>query len=205
MSFRARLARTGRARTSIKVKAMSLFVRPATDDDVAGLVALVNSAYRGDSSRAGWTTEADLLGGVRIDEERIRSAMGHADQVILVHDAGGEVVACVHLQRTGPQCYLGMLTTKPVQQGRGLGKGMIQAAEEWATDHWQSTVMHMTVLAQRPELIAWYERRGYAVTGESKPFPYGDVRWGLPTREDLRFHVLRKPLGVRRTDTSAEN
>lgn len=173
---------------------MSIAVRAATHDDVASLVALVNSAYRGDSSRAGWTTETDLLGGIRVDDERIRASVGRADQVVLVHEEHDTIVACVHLQRTGHQCYLGMLTTKPSLQGLGLGKQMIQLAEEWALREWQSSVMHMTVLAQRPELLAWYERRGYAITGESKPFPYGDERWGLPKRDDLRFHVLRKTL-----------
>lgn len=173
---------------------MTLSVRPATHDDVAAIVALVNSAYRGDSSRAGWTTETDLLGGIRVDAERIRGSIGQPDQVVLVHEEQGTVVACVHLQRTGHQCYLGMLTTQPVLQGRGFGKQMIQVAEEWAKREWRSSVMHMTVLVQRTELLAWYERRGYAVTGESKPFPYGDERWGLPKRDDLRFHVLRKTL-----------
>lgn len=173
---------------------MSLSVRPATHDDVAALVALVNSAYRGDSSRAGWTTETDLLGGIRVDEDRVRESIGQTDHVVLVHEEGDEIVSCVQLERTGHQCYLGMLTTKPVMQGRGIGKLMIQAAEEWAVRTWGSTMMHMTVLVQRSELLAFYERRGYVISGESKPFPYGDERWGLPKTGDLRFHVLRKRL-----------
>lgn len=173
---------------------MSISVRPATHDDVASLVALVNSAYRGEGSRAGWTTETDLLGGIRVDEERLRETLEKPDQVVLVHEEGTEIVACVNLERTGHQCYLGMLTTKPEMQGRGIGKQMMQAAEEWAIRQWQSTVMHMTVLVQRTELLAFYVRRGYIVSAESKPFPYGDERWGLPKVNDLRFHVLRKQL-----------
>jgi len=71
---------------------------------------------------------------------------------------------------------------------------MLEAAERWAIEHWSSRAMHMTVIVQRPELIAWYERRGYRRTGERKPFPYGDQRFGLPRRDDLAFEVLRRPL-----------
>jgi ribosomal protein S18 acetylase RimI-like enzyme len=169
-------------------------MRLATAADVPGLVALVNSAYRGESSRAGWTTEADLLDGIRIDEARLHSAIASPYSAILVAEEAGRLVACVHLQKTGGDCYLGMLTTLPTVQGRGVGRQVIAAAERWAIDRWQSASMHMTVLVQRPELIAWYERRGYVRTGQQKPFPYGDQRFGLPLRADLAFEVLRKPL-----------
>jgi ribosomal protein S18 acetylase RimI-like enzyme len=168
--------------------------RRATESDVPALVRLVNSAYRGDSSRLGWTTEADLLGGVRIDAERLLAAVRMRDHVILVHERDDAIVACVHLQRTGDECYLGMLTTTPELQNAGLGRQMIEAAETWAVAQWRSRAMHMTVIVQRTELIRWYERRGYSVTGERKPFPYGDSRFGEPTRPDLAFHVLRKVL-----------
>ena len=170
-------------------------LRKATVRDVPALVALVNSAYRGDSSRAGWTTEAHLLGGIRIDTERLESAIGTDGHVVLVYESDDDVVSCVHLEKTADGCYLGMLTTRPTLQGTGVGRKMIEAAEAWAVDHWHVRAMHMTVLMQRPELIAWYERRGYVVTTERKPFPYGDERWGLPTRDDLAFVVLRKELG----------
>ncbi len=173
---------------------MSFESRLAAPDDVPALVELVNSAYRGDSSRAGWTTEADLLGGVRIDAERLDAAIRTPGNVILVHEQPGGIGACVHLQQTGDECYLGMLTTRPTLQGHGIGRQMIEAAEAWATSQWRSRAMHMTVLVQRPELIRWYERRGYTVTGVRRPFPYGDVRWGEPARPDLEFHVLRKTL-----------
>ena len=157
-------------------------LREATGPDVPALVALVNSAYRGDSSRAGWTTEAHLLGGIRVDNERLESAIGTDGHVILVHESDEGIVSCVHLEKTGEDGYLGMLTTRPTLQGSGLGRKMIEAAEAWAVTHWHVRAMHMTVLEQRPELIAWYERRGYVATTERKPFPYGDERWGLPTR-----------------------
>jgi ribosomal protein S18 acetylase RimI-like enzyme len=172
--------------------------RPATVYDVDALVSLVNSAYRGDSSRAGWTTEADLIGGIRIDEERLASSIAAEGNVILVHEREATLIACVHLQRKAEGCYLGMLTTEPTLQSAGVGRRMLHAAESWSIEHWNSRYMEMTVLAQRLELIAWYERRGYSRTGEQRPFPYGDHRWGLPTRSDLAFHVLRKVLPARR-------
>jgi ribosomal protein S18 acetylase RimI-like enzyme len=169
-------------------------IRPATLNDVPALVALVNSAFRGDSSRAGWTTEADLLGGIRVDQDRLESQVTAQGHVIFVHESDGAIVGCVHLERTGERCYLGMLTTKPTLQGSGIGRRMVLAAEQWARTHWHAREMQMTVIVQRPELVAWYERLGYRVTGERKPFPYGDERWGLPTRPDLEFLVLKKPL-----------
>ena len=103
---------------------MPLATRLATLADIDALVALVNSAYRGDSSRAGWTTEADLLDGMRIDPERLHAAIADdADNVILVHEDEGHLVACVHLDRTGSSCYLGMLTTLPTRQGSGARTG----------------------------------------------------------------------------------
>ncbi len=169
-------------------------LRLATASDVPALVALVNSAYRGESSRAGWATEADLLGGIRIDEDRLATEIATDGNVVLVQEEDGAIVACVHLEQRGANAYLGMLTTKPTLQSRGTGGRMLREAEAWAVAHWQSQEMHMTVIAQREELIAWYERRGYVRTGETQPFPYGDERWGLPTRDDLAFYVLKKPL-----------
>ena len=87
-----------------------------------------------------------------------------------------------------------MLTVKPTLQGSGLGRGLLGAAERWARDRWGAQAIHGTVIAQRPELIAYYERYGFRRTGERKPFPYGDERFGLPKRDDLEFEVLRKAL-----------
>jgi len=168
--------------------------RVATAADAPAVAALVNSAYRGESSKAGWTTEADLLGGQRVDGARLVEMIMTPDNVILLFEADGALLGCVHLERTGEDCYLGMLTVKPTSQGGGLGRQLLEAAERWAIEHWFSRIMHMTVITQRAELIAWYERRGYRRTGERKPFPYGDERFGLPRRDDLVFDVLRKQL-----------
>jgi GNAT superfamily N-acetyltransferase len=175
--------------------------RVATLDDVPLLVALVNSAYRGESSRAGWTTEADLLGGQRIDEQGMaakiaahRAAAGSGESVVLLHERDGVPAACVHLERAGGVCHVGMLTIRPELQAHGLGRLLLTAAERWASEHWSSASARMHVIAQRTELIAWYERRGYRRTGARAPFPYGNPRFGLPRRDDLVFEVLEKTL-----------
>jgi ribosomal protein S18 acetylase RimI-like enzyme len=171
-----------------------LATRAAGAADVAAVVTLVNSAYRGETSKAGWTTEADLLGGQRVDAERIAATIRTPDSVILLHEREAAPIACVLLERKGEECYLGMLTVNPTMQGHGLGRRMLDAAERWAVNKWSSRSMQMTVIALRVELIAWYERRGYRRTGERKPFPYGDERFGLPRRPDLVFDVLTKVL-----------
>jgi GNAT superfamily N-acetyltransferase len=174
-----------------------LVTRVATLADAAALDALVNSAYRGDSSRAGWTTEADLLAGQRVDVDGLKEVIATPGHVILLsEDERGAPTACLHLERTGDGCYLGMLTVRPTLQGTGLGRQLLAAAERFAVEEWSARSMHMTVIQQRLELIAWYERRGYERTGVSKPFPYGDERFGLPRRSDLVFEVLRKALPV---------
>jgi ribosomal protein S18 acetylase RimI-like enzyme len=171
---------------------MHLQLRTATADDAAALNSLVNSAFRGDSSRAGWTTEADLLGGQRIDRQRIEEIIATPGKVILLHLPDDQIDACVLLERKGEDCYLGMLTVRPTLQDRRIGRQLIHDAEQWAIEHWSTRRMYMTVLVQRPELVAWYERRGYVRTGERQPFPYGDHRLGLPQRPDLAFEVLEK-------------
>ena len=172
----------------------ALVVRLGATADAVALNALVNSAFRGESSRAGWTTEEHLLGGQRIDVDRLVESLSNPDVAVLVHEREGIPVACLLLERTGEDCYLGMMTVRPTAQGRGLGRQMLETAEQWAREHWSPRSMHMTVIVQRTELIAWYERRGYRRTGVRKPFPYGDERFGLPKRDDLEFEVLSKPL-----------
>ena len=191
-------------------KGCALTIRPGHPAEAAALSALVNSAYRGESSKAGWTTEADLLDGQRTDPEGLAEILrtgteGSRDagqtnatadnQVILVHTDAAGLACCVHLQRLSDQrAYLGMLTVRPVGRAQGLGRALLAAAEQWATREWVTLDMQITVIAHRAELIAWYERRGYARTGEIRPFPYDDARFGLPKREDLYFEVLAKAL-----------
>ena len=165
----------------------------ASEADVPALVALVNGAYRGAGSRAGWTTEADLLDGQRTDAAAISTMLTTPGGSMLTLHAGSELCACVHLHnKPDGVCYLGMLSVRPDLQGGGVGRRLLQAAECHARDELAARDIEMTVIDVRTELLAWYERRGYRSTGELRPFPYGDPRFGLPRRDDLRFVVLRR-------------
>jgi GNAT superfamily N-acetyltransferase len=160
------------------------------------VVDLVESAYRGERSKAGWTTEAELLGGQRTDPEGIGAVVSAADsRVLLASDERGDVIACCTIQqlRAG-RSYFGTFAVRPGLQGGGVGKQVLAEAERVARDEWTCDTIEMTVIGQREDLIAWYGRRGYAATGEMRPFPYGDERFGLPKREDLYFVVLAKSL-----------
>jgi ribosomal protein S18 acetylase RimI-like enzyme len=170
--------------------------RDATEADVSAIVALVESAYRGDASRAGWTTEADLLDGQRTDPDAVREIIDSgASRMLLGITPDGELLACCQLERRdNGVCYFGMFAVSPVLQGGGIGRGMLAEAERIAVQEWEARTMKMMVISQRQDLIAWYVRRGYQVTGESHPFPHGDERFGLPRRTDLHFDVLAKPL-----------
>ena len=172
---------------------MSLVAAAAADVD--DIVALVESAFRGEASRAGWTTEADLLDGRRTGPDEIAAIVADPDQVILVErDAAAALLASVNLRRAGDRAWLGMLAVRPTLQGGGTGRRVVAGAETFAREHWGARVMRMKVIVQRAELIAWYERRGYRRCGETAPFPYGDERFGLPKRDDLSFVVLEKAL-----------
>ncbi len=169
-----------------------LTFRPATLTDIPALIALVTSAYRGDTSKQGWTTEADLLDGQRIDAEALRHDIERTDSRILLALENGEVLACAHVAIEDGTGYFGMFAVSPDQQGSGVGKRMMAEAERLAREDWGLPGMRMTVIDIRDELIAFYERRGYARTGLKKPFPYGDERFGIPKRDDLRFEILEK-------------
>ena len=170
-------------------------IRIAQADDIEPLHALIESAYRGDSARHGWTHEADLLGGQRTDPQSLAAILAHPDQRILIAESEGQLQGCVQLSRVdGAVAYLGLLTVDPALQAGGLGKVLLSHGEAYARENWRSKVMEMTVIKQRTELIAYYERRGYVRTGEYRPFPHGDPRFGLPKTEALEFAVLRKPI-----------
>ena len=176
-----------------------ILFRDAVEADIPALVALVTSAYRGDASRAGWTTEADLLDGNRIDPEVLRDDIARADSRVLLaerENAGGtrELLGCAHASVEDGAGYFGMFSIRPELQGGGLGKQLLAEAERVVREEWKLPVMRMTVIDVRDELIAFYERRGYRRTGIKKPFPATDPRFGLPRRDDLRFEVLEKPL-----------
>lgn len=165
----------------------------ARPDRAAAIAALINSAYRGDASRAGWTTEADLLEGLRTDTAEVRDLIRRDDSVMLLCERDGETIGCVHLQREGDEAYLGMLVVQPTLQGGGIGKRFLGAAESFVRERWGVTRIRMTVINRRAELIAFYQRRGYRRTGRTRPFPaeaLSSSRVG-----PLEFEDLEKDLG----------
>lgn len=172
-----------------------LVFRSATAADVDALVPLVTSAYRGDASRAGWTTEADILDGNRIVPEVLLEDIARPRSRILMAWRDGVLLGCAHVEARGDAGYFGMFAVIPALQGAGLGRAILAEAERVVREEWQLPRMRMTVIDLREELIAWYERRGYHRTGETQPFPATDPRFGLPKRDDLRFAVLEKELG----------
>lgn len=160
--------------------------------DLTELVSLVNSAYRGDSSRKGWTTEAELLEGVRTDYKSLLTQINEPGQTILkAVDHLGKIIACVSLQEKSEKMYLGMLTVEPTIQARGIGKILLNAAEAFAIDR-NIYCLEMTVISVRAELIAYYQRRGYQLTGEKRAFPT-DPKFGI-RKQELEFIVLEKHL-----------
>ena len=171
-----------------------LAFRAATEADIDAIVALVTSAYRGESSRAGWTTEADLLDGARIDPEVLRADIARDDSRVVLAERDGALLACAHVAIDGDAGYFGMFSVVPGLQGGGIGKQVLAECERIVRDDWRLPAMRMTVIDVRDELIAFYQRRGYRRTGITKPFPYGDARFGEPKRDDLRFEVLEKTL-----------
>ena len=171
-----------------------MHLEPATDDDLPTLHALIESAYRGDSARRGWSHEADLLDGQRTDAAALAAMLADPAQHLLVFRDNDRLRACVALtDKQAGLCYLGLLTVDPARQSNGLGKLILAAAEDHGAALGARRI-EMTVIAQRAELIAWYERRGYRLTGERRPFPASDPRFGRPRRDDLEFVVLEKML-----------
>lgn len=172
-----------------------MHLEPATTDDIPALHALVERAYRGDSARLGWSHEADLLGGQRTDSAALAQSIEDSAQRLLLLRDGETIRGCACLTDKGDGvAYLGLLTVDPRFQATGLGRALLAAAEDHARSDLKAGRLEMTVIAQRAELIGWYERRGYSLTGERRPFPMTDARFGLPKRGDLEFVVLEKAL-----------
>lgn len=169
----------------------------ATDADIESIVALVNSAYRGESSRAGWTTEADYLDGQRTDADTLREELAtSADALMLVmrDDPAGPLLACVRLEPDEPGVWhLGMFTVDPRMQNRQLGRTLLLEAERFIAER-GARAMRMHVIGLRAPLLEWYERRGYLRTGRTKAFPYGDPRFGEARGDDLTLLELEKPV-----------
>lgn len=170
-------------------------VRLAQVSEAGQIADLVNSAYRGDSSRQGWTTEADLLDGQRTDREAIAELIQRQEPQtqILVLDNGKHLLGCVLLEEKTSKLYLGMLTVSPSLQNKGFGKVLMEAAEKLAQQK-NLQFIEMTVIPQRESLINYYLRQGYKITGERRPFPASNPRFGIPKIPNLEFVVLEKKL-----------
>lgn len=174
-----------------------LSIRSATLDDVDAVVALVHSAYRGQSSRAGWTTEADWIDGERTNPGEVSAIISGAESLVLLAEECGTLAASCQLEnRGGGTAYFGMFAVRPDLQGKGTGNWLLAEAEAFARRAWRAEVMRMTVVNVRGELIDWYRRRGYRPTGETEPFPYDDPAFGIPRVPDLAFAVLTKSLAA---------
>ncbi|MBD9358794.1 GNAT family N-acetyltransferase [Methylomonas albis] len=163
----------------------------ATPADAEQLAELINSAYRGESSRQGWTTEADLLDGRRTDMADILDLIAGAGSMILLCRRQGDLLGSVHLQKVEQQVHIGMLAVRPTLQNQGIGKRLLAAAEIEARQEWQLQRFVMAVIPHRTELVAFYERRGYQRTGVIKVFPLHPALW-QPKVSDLCLEILEK-------------
>lgn len=170
-------------------------IRDAVPADIPVLHRLIESAYRGEASRAGWTTEADLLDGQRTDPDDLADILADPKQALLTACRGGELVGCVLIADRGEGTgYFGMLSISPTLQGGGLGRQLVEAAHAALKDRFDARRVRISVFPQRETLVAWYRRLGFRMTGDTLPFPYGDPRFGVPKRDDLYFVVMEHEL-----------
>lgn len=167
-------------------------INKATRKDIPQLVSLINGAYRGEGAKKGWTTEADLLDGIRTDAASLEEMIKKNNAVILQSlNENNELQGCVYLEKMESKMYLGMLTVAPLLQSKGIGKQLLLAAEKYASEQ-KCVAIEMNVISVRKELIAWYEKYKYYTTGYTKPFP-DNVKFGIP-KQPLEFIVMRKEI-----------
>ncbi|MGZ5030358.1 MAG: GNAT family N-acetyltransferase [Methylobacter sp.] len=174
---------------------MAHSITKAEKHDAGQIADLVNSAYRGEYSKQGWTTEADLLAGRRTVTDEIEQLIATDDSMFLLCKAEAQLIGSVHLQKQADQVYLGMLAVSPPLQGRSVGKQLLFAAEQAAQRIWAVNKSVMSVIESRSELIAFYERNGYRRTGKNKAFPLKPELW-TPKVTDLRLEILEKILSA---------
>jgi ribosomal protein S18 acetylase RimI-like enzyme len=167
-------------------------ITKVTAADVSSLNKLINSAYRGEFSKKGWTTEANLLEGSRTNELELLEIIQDPKNTILKFTDNGHINACVLLVEKEQKLYLGMLTVSPELQNSGIGKKLLYEAETHAKTLGLTTIV-MTVISARDELIAWYKRHGYVDTGAREAFPISDIHVSI-SEQPLEFMVLEKKI-----------
>lgn len=170
-----------------------LSFRLALAAEASHIATMINQAYRGDTSRLGWTTEADLLDGLRTSEEEVRQLIAAQHSVLIVCLQAKQLLGSVHMQRHTDSVHIGMFVVQPACQNQGVGKQLLAFAEDWALQHWQARRFEMGVISVRTELIAYYARRGYRSAGEYREFPVNPALW-QPRRQDLKLELLVKLL-----------
>ncbi|MBC7291302.1 MAG: GNAT family N-acetyltransferase [Actinotalea sp.] len=166
-------------------------IRAATADDAEEVAALVHAAYRGEESHEGWTTEVGLVAGTRTDADAVRALVAAPDSVVLLAEDDDGLLACCHLTKHDEHAYFGMFAVRPGHQGRGIGRRVLDAATLWARA-WQVPDLRLSVLNERHELIAWYQRRDFVLIGESEPFVEDEL--GRPLREGLALLTMSRPV-----------
>lgn len=148
-----------------------LLVRRAARADAAPLKTLIESGYRGDSARRGWTHEADIVENERIAMDDLCAMLGDPSTHFLIAEDAGKAIGCIAVTDKGHgRAYFGLLCVDPARQSNGLGSRLIEAAEERARS-FGASVMEISVFENRAELIVMYQRKGYCDTGRRDPFP----------------------------------
>lgn len=169
-------------------------ISKATPNDVQELNKLINAAYRGEESKKGWTTEEQILGGIRIDEPTLIKYFEYENISLLKYtNAEGIILGTVYLEVNTPELYLGQFAVSPVLQGKGIGKALLSEAETFALAN-NCDRIAITVISSRSELIEWYKRHGYTSTGESIAFEEINGRFGDPKQEEIRLISMEKRL-----------
>lgn len=159
--------------------------------DSARISALINVGYRGETSRKGWTTEAELLDGLRTNEQEIYQLIQAEHSKIIVCVQNDELIGSIHLLHNDDSAHIGMFVVKPNLQNLNIGKQLLSAAESFALVQWQVKKLAMFVITVRQELIAFYERRGYKRTGQFQEFPVNPAIW-QPKLAGLKLEKLEK-------------
>lgn len=157
-------------------------IKKATIADVHELITLVNSAYRGEDSRQGWTTEADILDGARTDRDMLIEQINTKDAAIIIYtdETTNQIIGSIYQEVKGNKLYVGMLSVSPLAQGKGIGTLLLDFAAAYGREH-NCNVLTGTIIGGRAELMNWYSRYGFRYTGNTFPFP-SEKRFGIPKR-----------------------